>query len=145
MTPVHHGRQIRSPTVRWLWRHHRWQICPPAIQAKAGELSLKARRPWLVPVGPRIVKYYDFCLLGCVPEHLDRFWAVLVVSGAQNRPITSFFDTPWTFFAPNVAKVYGGSTRPGNLPRNQDDVRKMNCAPKVGHNKFKHERIKVSN
>lgn len=22
---------------------------------------------------------------------------------------------------------------------------KMNCAPKVGHNKFKHERIKVSN
>ena len=67
-----------------------------------------ARRPWLVPVGPRIVKYYDFCLLGCVPEHLDRFWAVLVVSGAQNRPITSFFDTPWTFFAQNVAKVYGG-------------------------------------
>ena len=28
---------------------------------------------------------------------------------------------------------------------NVDGKFKMNCAPKVGHNKFKHERIKVSN
>ena len=38
--------------------------------------------------------------------HLDRFWAVLGVSGAQNQRFTLFFDTPWTFFAQNVAKVY---------------------------------------
>ena len=35
---------------------------------------------------------------------------------------TSFFYTPWTFFAQNVAKVYGGSPRPDNLPRNPDEV-----------------------
>ena len=38
-------------------------------------------------------------------KHLDRIWPVLGVSGAQNRGFTSFFDTPWTFFAQNVAKV----------------------------------------
>ena len=26
-----------------------------------------------------------------------------------------------------------------------DEMLNLNCAPKVGHNKFKHERIKVSN
>jgi hypothetical protein len=29
--------------------------------------------------------------------------------------------------------------------KNVDGSMKLNCAPKVGHNKFKHERIKVSN
>ena len=69
MTPVHHGRHIRPPTVHWLWRHHRWQIRPPAIQAKLCERDLKARTAWLVPVGPRIVRHFDLCLLGCVPEN----------------------------------------------------------------------------
>ena len=39
-------------------------------------------------------------------KHLDRLWAVLGVSGAQNQHFTLFSDTPWTFFAQNVAKVY---------------------------------------
>ena len=45
-----------------------------------------------------------------VGKHLDRFGAVLWVSGAQNQHFASFFDTPWTFFAQNVAKVYGGKS-----------------------------------
>ena len=38
----HHGRQIRSPTVRWAERHHRWHKRPPA---------------WLVPERSYLEKY----------------------------------------------------------------------------------------
>ena len=33
----------------------------------------------------------------------------------------------------------------GKMARFPDKTTILNCAPKVGHNKFKHERIKVSN
>ena len=57
--------------------------------------------------------------------HLDRFGAVLGVSGAQNRRFTSFFDTPRSFFAQNVAKVYRArAICPGILPVFPDEVRK---------------------
>jgi hypothetical protein len=58
---------------------------------------------------------------------------VLWVSGAENRRFTLVFDTPWTFFARNVAKVYrAGAICPGILPRNPDEVRKNASVQKIG-------------
>ena len=56
-----------------------------------------------------------------VGKHLGNFWAVLWVSGAQNRHFTSFLDTPWTLFARNAAKVYRLSGNPPHIP---DEERK---------------------
>ena len=58
-----------------------------------------------------------WCLFGMrVWKHLGNFWAVLWVSGAQNRYFTSFPDTPWTLFARNTAKVYRLSGNPPRVP-----------------------------
>ena len=39
-------------------------------------------------------------------KHLGNFSPVVLVSGAQNRHFTSFFETPWTFLPRNVTEVY---------------------------------------
>ena len=75
-----------------------------------------------------------------IVRHLDRLWAVLGLSSAQNQRFTLFFDTPRSLFAHNLSKVYGGATlvreispeirmrcrknvsRPGFLPKNPDEM-----------------------
>ena len=66
--------------------------------------SLKDRQSWYVPTDLRIGK------------HLDRLWAVLGLSSAQNQRFTSFFNTAWTLFAQNTAKVYCSSGVPPHVP-----------------------------
>ena len=41
-----------------------------------------------------------------IETHLDHFEAISGISSTQNQHFTSFFGTPWTFFAQNTAKVY---------------------------------------
>ena len=65
---------------------------------------LKNRQSWSVPTDLRIGK------------HLDRLWAVLGLSSAQNQRFTSFFDTAWTLFSQNTAKVYCSSGIPPRVP-----------------------------
>ena len=65
-----------------------------------------------------------------IGKHLDRLWAVLGLSSAQNQRFTSFFDTAWTLFAQNTAKVEKTAKSNGKTIKNESGEL-CQCSAKV--------------